>query len=47
MKHIHTNTARSRVFKPLLNSQSVQAAMMNFYAPPAYTEDGEVRPSVH
>jgi mannose-6-phosphate isomerase-like protein (cupin superfamily) len=113
MKHIHTSTARGKMFKPLLSSTNVQAAMMtlrpgqvsgefgdehpkaeqwlfvvsgtgtaigkssrialrtgsllwirknephqikntgrkrlvtmNFYAPPAYTPDGEVRPQV-
>ena len=113
MKHIHTSTARGKMFKPILSSKTVQAAMMtlrpgqvsgelgdehpraeqwlfvvsgtgtaigksarialragslllirknephqikntgrkilvtmNFYAPPAYTSDGDVRPQV-
>jgi mannose-6-phosphate isomerase-like protein (cupin superfamily) len=113
MKQVHTTTARGKMFKPMLNSPNVQAAMMtlrpgqvsgefgdehpkaeqwlyvisgagtaigkssriflrtgsllwirknephqvkntgrkllvtlNIYAPPAYTADGEVRPSV-
>ena len=113
MRHVHTSTARGKLFKPLLNTPSLQAAMMtlkpdkvsgefgiehpkaeqwlfvvsgsgvaigkssrialragslllirknephqikntgrkplvtvNFYAPPAYTTDGEVKQSV-
>ena len=44
MKHIHTSAARGKMFKPLLNSASVQAAMMTLRTGQVSGEFGDEHP---
>jgi len=44
MKHIHTSSARGKMFQPLLNSTSVQAAMMTLRPGEVSGEFGDEHP---
>jgi mannose-6-phosphate isomerase-like protein (cupin superfamily) len=44
MKHIHTSIARNKLFKPLLNTPSLQAAMMTLKPGEVSGEFGDEHP---